>query len=297
MQELTEFNIEKTTAEILILKDQTAQNIIEIGKRLIEVKENLQHGEFSEWLKKRVDISHRTANNFMKVATTFSNSQSIANLGSTKLFLLAGLDEENREEVMQENNIEEMTTRELEQVVKEKKEIKKQLEAEKEYSEELQEAIKEKEIQIRNLQNEIENVSKPEVQVVEKEIIKEVIPENLILEKQSLEDDLETLRKRAEKAENTVNRLKLDKEINQDKVYTNIKLDNLLVNITDFLNNASKYTYLKDELQKIPSKNKRIVENKIQEIENWALLMKQALNNEQNVVGNIIFSEGEIINE
>lgn len=297
MQELTEFNIEKTTAEILILKDQTAQNIIEIGKRLIEVKENLQHGEFSEWLKKRVDISHRTANNFMKVATTFSNSQSIANLGSTKLFLLAGLDEENREEVMQENNIEEMTTRELEQVVKEKKEIKKQLEEEKEYSEELQEAIKEKEIQIRNLQNEIENVSKPEVQVVEKEIIKEVIPENLILEKQSLEDELETLRKRAEKAENTVNRLKLDKEINQDKVYTNIKLDNLLVNITDFLNNASKYTYLKDELQKIPSKNKRIVENKIQEIENWALLMKQALNNEQNVVGNIIFSEGEIINE
>lgn len=297
MQELTEFNIEKTTAEILILKDQTAQNIIEIGKRLIEVKENLQHGEFSEWLKKRVDISHRTANNFMKVATTFSNSQSIANLGSTKLFLLAGLDEENREEVMQENNVEEMTTRELEQVVKEKKEIKKQLEEEKEYSEELQEAIKEKEIQIRNLQNEIENVSKPEVQVVEKEIIKEVIPENLILEKQSLEDELETLRKRAEKAENTVNRLKLDKEINQDKVYTNIKLDNLLVNITDFLNNASKYTYLKDELQKIPSKNKRIVENKIQEIENWALLMKQALNNEQNVVGNIIFSEGEIINE
>lgn len=297
MQELTEFNIEKTTAEILILKDQTAQNIIEIGKRLIEVKENLQHGEFSEWLKKRVDISHRTANNFMKVATTFSNSQSISNLGSTKLFLLAGLDEENREEVMQENNIKEMTTRELEQVVKEKKEIKKQLEAEKEYSEELQEAIKEKEIQIRNLQNEIENVSKPEVQVVEKEIIKEVIPENLILEKQSLEDELETLRKRAEKAENTVNRLKLDKEINQDKVYTNIKLDNLLVNITDFLNNASKYTYLKDELQKIPSKNKRIVENKIQEIENWALLMKQALNNEQNVVGNIIFSEGEIINE
>jgi hypothetical protein len=297
MQELAGFNIERTTAEILILKEQTAQNIIEIGKRLIEVKENLQHGEFIKWLENKVDFSRCTANRFMKIATEFSNVSAVQHLGSRKLFLLAGLDEENREEVMQENNVEEMTTRELEQVIKEKKEIKKQLEAEKEYSEELQEAIKEKEIQIRNLQNEIENVSKPEVQVVEKEIIKEVIPENLILEKQSLEDELETLRKRAEKAENTVNRLKLDKEINQDKVYTNIKLDNLLINITDFLNNASKYTYLKDELQKIPSKNKRIVENKIQEIENWALLMKQALNNEQNVVGNIIFSEGEIINE
>lgn len=297
MQELTEFNIEKTTAEILMLKEQTAQNIIEIGKRLMKVKENLGHGNFGEYLKNKVEFSRQTANRFMSIAREFSNCSAMSNLGSTKLFFLAGLDEEDRQEVMQENDVEEMTTRELEQAVKEKKEIKKQLEEEKEYSEELQEAIKEKETQIRNLQNEIKNISKPEVQVVEKKIIKEVVPEALVLEKQALEDELKTLKKRAEKAENTVSRLKLDKEINQDKVYTNIKLDNLLVNITDFLNSASKYTYLKDELQKIPSKNKRIVENKIQEIENWALLMKQALNNEQNVVGNIIFSEGEIINE
>ena len=127
MQSLTEFNIERTTAEILILKEQTAQNIVEIGKRLIAVKDNLQHGEFSEWLKERVDISHRTANNFMKVATTFSNSQAIANLGSTKLFLLAGLDEEDRQEVMKENNVEDMTTRQLEQAVREKKELKNRL--------------------------------------------------------------------------------------------------------------------------------------------------------------------------
>ena len=56
MQELTEFNIEKTTTEILILKEQTAQNIIEIGKRLIEVKENLEHGQFMKWLESEVDI-------------------------------------------------------------------------------------------------------------------------------------------------------------------------------------------------------------------------------------------------
>ena len=297
MEELTDFNIEKTTAEILILKDQTAQNIIEIGKRLIEVKENLPYGEFTKWLQERIDISHRTANNFMKVAKTFSNSQSLANLGSTKLFLLAGLEEEDRQEVMQENNVEDMTTRELEQVVKEKKEIKKQLEEEQEYSEELQQAIKEKENQIRALQNEIENIQTPEKEIIEKEVIKEVVPENLILEKQALEKELETLRKRAEKAENTLSRMKLDKEISQDKVYTNVKLDSLLVNIKDFLDNASKYTYLKSELQDIPPQNKKILENKINEVESWTILMKQALRNEENAVGNIIFGEGEIINE
>ncbi len=297
MQELTEFNIEKTTAEILMLKDQTAQNIIEIGKRLIKVKENLQHGEFSEWLKERVDISHRTANNFMKVATTFSNSQSLANLGSTKLFLLAGLDEENRQEIMNENKVEDMTTRELEKVVKEKKEIKKQLEEKQELSNELQEEIKEKEKQIKKLQNEIENIQIPKKEVIEKEVIKEVVPENLILEKQKLEEELEMLRKRTEKAENTLSRMKLDKEIQQDKVYTNVKLDNLLINIKTFLDNASKYTYLKEELQRIPTQNRKILESKINEVESWTILMKQALRNEKNMVGNVIFGEGEIINE
>lgn len=297
MQELTEFNIEKTTAEILMLKDQTAQNIIEIGKRLIDAKNNLPHGEYLSWLENKVDFSDRTARNFMKVANTFENWQPVANLGTRKLLALAGLDEENRQEVMQENNVEDMTTRELEKVVKEKKEIKKQLEAEQEYSNELQDAIKEKERQIKTLQNEIENIQVPKKEIIEKEVVKEVIPENLILEKQELEQELDALRKRAEKAENTLSRMKLDKEIQQDKVYSKVKLDNLLINIKTFLDNASKYTYLKEELQKIPIQNRKILESKINEVESWTILMKQALRNENNMVGNVIFGEGEIINE
>ena len=140
MQEITEFNLERATAKILMLKDQTSQNIIEIGKTLIEVKENIGHGNFGSYLEKQVEFSHYTANRFMKIASEFSNSTAMCNLNSTKLFLLAGLDEEDRQEVIQENNLEDMTTRQLEQVVKEKKEIKKQLEEEQEYSQELQEA-------------------------------------------------------------------------------------------------------------------------------------------------------------
>lgn len=297
MQELTVFNIEKTTAEILILKDQTAQNIIEIGKRLIEVKKNIEYGEFGEWLKNKVDISHRTANNFMKVANTFSNSQSLANLGSTKLFLLAGLDEEDRQEVMQESNVEDMTTRELEQVVKEKKEIKKQLEAEQEYSNELQEAIKEKEQQIRDLQNNIENIQKPEIQVVEKEVVKEVVPQDLIQEKQSLETELETLRKRAEKAEDALKSVKLESKVEKEDVYYKNDMDLLLANIKDFLDRASKYTYFKEELQKVPKQKKQYIENGVNSVKNWVMLMEQALDNRQDVVGNMIYGEGEEIDE
>ena len=304
MQELTEFNIEKTTAEILILKDQTAQNIIEIGKRLIKVKENLEHGEFTEWLKQKVDISHRTANNFMKVATTFSNSQAIANLGSTKLFLLAGLEEEERQEVMQENNVEDMTTRELEQVIKEKKQIKEQLEAEQDYSSELQEAIKQKEQKIRELQIEIEKIQIPEKEIVEKEVVKEIVPEHLLREKEMLKQEIEQqkqqldkLQKRAEKAEGTLKSIRLEDNLEKDAVFDTAKLDMLLFNIRDFLSKNSQYTYLKEDLQNIPSKKKKFIEAGINSIKEWAMLMEQALENRQDVVGNIIYGEGEVINE
>lgn len=304
MQELTEFNIEKTTAEILILKDQTAQNIIEIGKRLIKVKENLEHGEFTEWLKQKVDISHRTANNFMKVATTFSNSQAIANLGSTKLFLLAGLEEEERQEVMQENNVEDITTRELEQVIKEKKQIKEQLEAEQDYSSELQEAIKQKEEKIRELQIEIEKIQIPEKEIVEKEVVKEIVPEHLLREKEMLKQEIEQqkqqldkLQKRAEKAEGTLKSIRLEDNLEKDAVFDTAKLDMLLFNIRDFLSKNSQYTYLKEDLQNIPSKKKKFIEAGINSIKEWAMLMEQALENRQDVVGNIIYGEGEVINE
>lgn len=292
MQELTEFNIEKTTAEILILKDQTAQNIIEIGKRLIEAKENLQHGEFTEWLKKKVDIGHRTANNFMKVASTFSNSQSLANLGSTKLFLLAGLDEEDRQEVMEGNNIEDMTTRELKQVVKEKKEIKKQLEAEKEYSEELQEAIRDKETQINELKERIENIKIPEKEIIEREVIKEVVPDSIKSQVEQLEKEKTELFKKYEEAKSTIVSMNNIKNNEIGQKYYDYDFDGLASEIASFVRNTSKYTYMEQEYSELPISKKTLLRNAIKKIETWLLDMKKAMN-ENLMIGNNIYLEEE----
>ena len=294
---------------------QNVNGIFIIGRALKRIQEEkkykteLGYNTFEQYIEERVGFSKKTGYRYIEIANKLSENVSALtqNLSISKLYLIASAveNEEQAIEFIEEKHIvnnkekatEDMTTRELEQVVKEKKQIKEQLEAEQEYSNELQEAIKEKEQQIKNLKEEIENVKVPEKEIIEKEVIKEVVPQNLILEKQSLEKELEELRRRAEKAENTLSRIKLDKEINQEKVYSNTKLEHLLVNIKDFLDNASKYTYLKEELQKIPPQNKRILESKINEVESWTILMKQALNNERNIVGNIIFGEGEIINE
>lgn len=297
MQELIKFNIEKATTEILMLKDQTAQNIIEIGKRLIEVKNNLPHGEYLNWLENKVDFSDRTARNFMKVATTFSNWKPVANLGTRKLLALAGLDEEDREEVMQENNIEDISTRELEQLIKEKKEVKKQLKEEQEYSQELQDAIKQKEEQIRALKIQIENTTRPEVQIVEKEVIKEVVPEELISKKKSLEEEVKTLKERADKAETALKSVKLESKVEKDSLYYKNNLDLLQVIVREFLEKASKYTYFREEYQNIPTQKRKFIESNLEQVKNWVMLMEQAIDNRQDVVGNIIYGEGEIINE
>lgn len=56
------------TAEIRILVKQTAQGIIEIGQRLIEVKEKLGHGNFLPWIRDEFGWSDETAHRFMNVA-------------------------------------------------------------------------------------------------------------------------------------------------------------------------------------------------------------------------------------
>ncbi|MBU2702696.1 hypothetical protein Ga0466249_003831 [Sporomusaceae bacterium BoRhaA] len=134
--------VDTLTVEILILKQQTAQNIIEIGKRLNQVKEQLPHGEWQEYLETKVDISYRSAVRLMQVAREFSNVPTLAGLPSSKVFALLDLPEPDREPFLSEphalpngetKTVDEMTTRELQAAIKARKEAETRAqEAEKE---------------------------------------------------------------------------------------------------------------------------------------------------------------------
>lgn len=128
--ELMVRNLEVIENEIIQLKEQTAHNIILIGQALIEAKNQLNHGEWGNWLEEKVDFTQRTANKFMQLAKTFnvSNSNSISNLGQTKLFLLMDMSDENRETFLKEKDVETMTTRELKEEINNFKNISNELE-------------------------------------------------------------------------------------------------------------------------------------------------------------------------
>jgi hypothetical protein len=125
MEALTEVRpLKLIEAEINFYKTQTASGIFEIGKRLIEAKEQIPHGEWEKWLEEKVDFSQNTAGQFMRVAREFSNSEPVQNLGTRKIFALLAVPEESRKQFIDEKKLEDMTSRQVEAAVREyKKEI------------------------------------------------------------------------------------------------------------------------------------------------------------------------------
>lgn len=135
------------TAEIKEIRRQ-ANNMalmyaIEIGRRLVEAKSVLPHGEWGDWLRNEVDFSQSSANNFMKLYEEYgevqlsvfgavANSQTIGNLAYSKALQLLALPENEREKFAKEVNAEEISVKELKAAIDERNAaIKRAEEAEK----------------------------------------------------------------------------------------------------------------------------------------------------------------------
>ena len=118
-------DIETITTEIVRLKQDAGSAILGIGERLIEAKEMLPHGAWLPWLEERVEFSERTARNFMRLAREWTNRQALADLGAAKALTLLALPPGEREAFMAENDVVDMTSRELEKAIKERDEARK----------------------------------------------------------------------------------------------------------------------------------------------------------------------------
>lgn len=121
MEEITNNELSQIENEIISLRNQTAQNLIKIGLKLIDAKNMIGHGEWGEWLNNRVGFSQRTASNLMRIAKELGNSQAISDLEATKIYMLMELPVEERENFVKQNNIKDMSTREMKKMMKQYK--------------------------------------------------------------------------------------------------------------------------------------------------------------------------------
>ena len=134
-----ERTISMVTVEIKTLQKQAQQVVlgyaIEIGRRLTEAKAMLPHGAWGDWLRDEVEYSKSTANNFMRIFDAYGSdqmglfgaeakSQALGNLSYTKALRLLAIPEEEREEFVEAHNVEDISTRELDRLIKERDEAR-----------------------------------------------------------------------------------------------------------------------------------------------------------------------------
>ena len=123
------------TGEIIELRRQANNMLlvyaIEVGRRLVEAKAILPHGEWGNWLKDKVDFSQSTANNLMKLYDEYgqsqlslfgavSNSQTIGNLPYSKALQLIAIPENEREDFANEVDAEHISVKELKAAIEER---------------------------------------------------------------------------------------------------------------------------------------------------------------------------------
>lgn len=97
--------IKQKTEEIKVLMRRTAQDVFDIGGKLLEIKDRLGHGKFGAWLKAEFGWSDRTAQNFMLVHSKFKSANisdfSYLNISPSALYVLAAdIPEEARSEAI-----------------------------------------------------------------------------------------------------------------------------------------------------------------------------------------------------
>ncbi len=118
MQEITlSNNLAQIELEINHHKQLAGQSIWEIGRRLNHVKENdLVHGQFMDWYK-GLGIDKDFASKSMKIAKELPNFETLRNLGTTALHLIATLpDEAKQEQIERIEQGDNPTVRELQEV-------------------------------------------------------------------------------------------------------------------------------------------------------------------------------------
>jgi chromosome segregation ATPase len=180
-------NLAQIELEINHHKQIAGQSIWEIGRRLNHVKEHdLTHGQFMEWIEK-IGIYQREANRMMKVASELPNSTTLSNLGTSALYLIATLPDDQKQEQL--NRIEEGDN----PTVRELQELRRQLNLSKADNEELRQ---------KNEQLAEQALAKFETKIVTKEVAPQdydstkSLNKTLMEKNKKLKSDLESLEER-----------------------------------------------------------------------------------------------------
>jgi hypothetical protein len=118
------YNRERVVQEARFFMGEAAGAMLEAGKRLVLLKENEAHGEFSRIVTEELGLALRTAQQMMQAAIKYqlsapelaSNAQTFARLGKSKMFELMTLDTDSLVELSEGGTVAGITLDEVDQM-------------------------------------------------------------------------------------------------------------------------------------------------------------------------------------
>lgn len=266
MNELISLN--QIVSEIKFFENQAVVSYWEIGKRLAQAKEQVSHGDWNSWIDKNLGYTYRTAHRLIKVYEEYPNMTSLSHLNMTQALALTSIkDEDDRQDFIDNHDVEDMTTRKLQAEIKKYKrsleETEDELKAAKAGLEFKDGQIEKYSTESSRLSAELElaKMKKVEPQIVEKEVIKRVVPDDYELTKAQLEnankkldklmDINQSLREKEKLAMSKLESEQANKKIVEDVSGFHYK-------IAGFIQDVGGLLYLTEYLDDIPKENKKL---------------------------------------
>ena len=95
-----------------------ASSFVQFGRVLTEAKPLVPHGQWESWVRDSFGMSSRTAQGYMAAWDKFGSDPQLVNVQYTKLREMLALPEGTQEKFLEDNNVAEMTSREVKEAVK-----------------------------------------------------------------------------------------------------------------------------------------------------------------------------------
>lgn len=126
--------LDNLAQEAMYYTRSIVNNVLQLGRVLMEAKPLVRHGEWENWLREYTGFSERYAQLHIQAYVRYGDNPMISQIGERgKIFKLLALPEGTEEQFLSEHDTADMSVREVEAAVKKvKEEMAAQLEAERE---------------------------------------------------------------------------------------------------------------------------------------------------------------------
>lgn len=108
--------------EARIYSENIIMNTLNLGRVLTEAKQQVGHGEWGDWVAMHAGMSVRSAQQFMQAYSRFGGKPAFALVDKSKLYKMLALPEGTEDSFIEEHDVSAMTSREVEEAVRQVKE-------------------------------------------------------------------------------------------------------------------------------------------------------------------------------